>query len=208
MSTRTFLSRLHRDPDPLLLEIEQLARRDGVGIVARETGRLLSTIVAAMQANRILEIGTSYGDATLWMGRALPPAGRIWTIDPNRDHAKIAEEFVRRAGLGERVEFVSQPALEFLPTFPQRNLDVIFIDAVQDEYEAYLDRCIPLLKLSGVFIVDHFFLDGRTTEDPRPRDADDVRFMRAFARAFVRHPQLNATILPLGDGVGIGARIR
>lgn len=205
---RTFLSRLHRDPDPLLLEIEQLGRRDGVGIVARETGRLLSTIVAAMQANRVLEIGTSYGDATLWLARALPPAGRIWTIDPNRDHAATALEFITRAGLNARVEFVSQPAPDFLPTFPHRNLDVIFIDAVQDEYEAYFDLCIPLLKLSGLLIVDDLFLDGRVCTDARPDDDDAVRSMRAFARAFVRHPQLDATILPIGDGVGIGARIR
>jgi len=205
---RTFLSRLHRDPDPLLLEIEQLGRRDGVGIVARETGRLLSTIVAAMQANRVLEIGTAYGDATLWMARAMPPAGRIWTIDPNREHLRTADGFVTRGGLRDRVEFVSQPALDFLPTFPHRNLDVVFIDAVQDEYEAYLDLCIPLLKLSGVLIVDDLFLDGRTTRETRPDDDEHVRAMRNFSRAFVRHPQLNATILPIGDGVGIGARVR
>src|SRR6185312_370870 len=64
------LEAAHPEPHPLLLELEQHGRKDGVPIVPRETGRLLSTVVSAMQANRILEIGTAYGYSTLWMALA------------------------------------------------------------------------------------------------------------------------------------------
>jgi hypothetical protein len=95
-----------------------LGHADDIPIVARETGRLLSTLVHAMQANRILEIGTAYGYSTLWMALAMPPAGKIWTIDPDAERTAIALEFLRRAEKADSVNVMNQPALEILPTFP------------------------------------------------------------------------------------------
>ncbi len=184
------MRRLHPDPPPLLLELEQMARADEVPAIARETGRFLSTIVHAMQANRILEIGTSYGYSTLWMALALPPAGKIWTVDPDDARTAVAREFFARSERADAIEIVMQPALEILPTFPVHNLDVVFLDAVDAENGAYLDAVVPLLKRSGLVIVDAI---GRSAE--------------GFARAFLSHPALDATVLPLGEGLGIGARI-
>jgi predicted O-methyltransferase YrrM len=190
-----------------LLELEQLGTREEIPIVARETGRLLSTIVHAMQANRILEIGTAYGYSTLWMALALPPAGRIWTIDPDFGRTAVAAGFLARAGKLDSVDIINQPALDILPTFPQRNLDIVFIDAVKTEYEAYLERCVPLLKLSGLVIVDNLLWDGRSAAKPAAGDSADTRAIRAFNRAFLHNPLLDATIVDIGDGVGIGARV-
>ncbi len=202
-----YLERIHRAPHPLLLELEAMGKRDGIPIVSRSTGRLLSTLVHCMQANRILEIGTAYGYSTLWMALALPPAGRIWTIDPDRDRTKIADGFLQRAGKAEAVDMINQPALEVLPTFPQRNLDIVFIDALKDEYEAYLEGSVPLLKLSGLVVVDNLLWSGRAAAAPSPDDSVDTKAIRAFNKTFLNHPQLDATIIPLGDGTGIAARI-
>ncbi len=207
MSDKDYLARLHRDPSPLLLELEQLGARERVPIVARETGRLLSTLVHAMQANRVLEIGTAYGYSTLWMALALPPAGRIWTIDPDHARTAVAHQFLARSGKAGSVDIINQPALDILPTFPQRNLDIVFIDALKTEYEAYLERCVPLLKLSGLVLVDNLLWDGLSAAAPAQRDSPETLAIRSFNRAFLRHPQLDATIVDIGDGVGIGARI-
>jgi predicted O-methyltransferase YrrM len=202
-----YLRRLHCSPPPLVLELEQLGHADGIPVVARETGRLLSTLVHAMQANRILEIGTAYGYSTLWMALALPPAGRIWTIDPDIERTRIALAFLARAGKADVVEVINQPALEVLPTFPVRNLDIVFIDAVKTEYEAYLELAVPLLKRSGLAIVDNLLWHGRAADDPRSDDGPETTAIRAFNRVFLNHPQLDATIVPVGDGLGLGARI-
>jgi len=206
VSDSAYLRRLHRDPAPLLLELEQFGHADDIPIVDRETGRLLSTLVHAMQANRILEIGTAYGYSTLWMALALPLAGKIWTIDPDAERTEIARTFLERAGRGDAVEIINQPALEVLPTFPVRNLDVVFIDALKPEYEAYLELTVPLLKRSGLVIVDNLLWSGRAAADAAPDDSPSTIAIRAFNRAFVNHPELDATILPVGDGVGVGAR--
>ncbi len=200
-----YLEAAHPAPHPLLLELEQHGRKDGIPIVSRETGRLLSTVVRMMQANRILEIGTAYGYSTLWMALAQPPVGKIWTIDPDMDRTEVARSYFRRAGEEESIEILNTPALELLPTFQQRNLDVVFIDALKVEYVDYLDAVVPMLKRSGVVIVDNCLMDGRVADGGS--DDEDVVAMRAFNHYFLHHPELDATILPLGDGTGIGARI-
>ncbi|HZZ01244.1 MAG TPA: O-methyltransferase [Candidatus Baltobacteraceae bacterium] len=185
------LEAAHPEPHPLLLELEQHARKDGVPIIARDTGRLLSTLVSAMQANRILELGTAYGYSTLWMALAQPRVGKIWTIDPDRDRTDVALAYFKRAEEDDYIEIFNTPALKLLENFPHRNLDIVFVDAAKREYRQYLDLAIPMLKLSGVVIVDDCLSGGRE-----------------FVDAFLHHPTLNATILPLGNGTGIGARVR
>lgn len=176
----------------LLLELEQHGRKDGVPIVSRETGRFLSVLVHMMQANRILEIGTGYGFSTLWMALAQPPQGKIWTIDPDSERTKTALSYFRRAGEDDYITVLNQDAFETLDNFQQRNLDIVFIDSDRERYREYLDLAIPMLKLSGVVVVDDCYVGG----------------LEAFNAYFLEHPDLDAMILPIADGLGIGARIK
>ncbi len=176
------------EPNPILLELEQRAHKDGVPTVTRETARFLSVIVTAMQASRILEVGTSYGYSTLSMTLAQPRMGRIWTIERDVAYADVAREYFRRAGEDDYIELFNTPAPELLENFPHRNLDIVFIATAPREYDRYLGLVIPMLKLSGLAI----FYGCASAED--------------FVRALLTHPALDATILPLGDGTGIGAR--
>ena len=201
-----YLEAAHPAPHPLLLELEQHGRKDGIPIVSRETGRLLSTIVHMMQGNRILEIGTAYGYSTLWMALAQPPVGRIWTIDPDFERTEVARSYFRRAGEDDYIEILNTPALELLPTFQQRNLDIVFIDALKTEYKEYLDAAIPMLKRSGVVVVDNCLMGGRVADESCKDES--VVAMREFNAYFLNHPDLDATIIPLGDGTGSGARIK
>ncbi len=204
----TYIEGVHLPPDPLLLELERRGREDGIPIVSRETGRFLATLVHAMQANRILEIGTAYGYSTLWMALAQPPAGTIWTIDVDVERTDVARSYFERAGEAESISVLNQSALEVLENFPHRNLDIVFIDADKTEYRAYLDLAIPRLKRSGLVIVDNCLWSGRVAQPERADDTTETRALRDFNRYFLAHPDLSATILPLGDGTGIGARVR
>ena len=192
--TLRYLEATHPAPHPLLLELEQHGRKDGIPIVSRETGRLLSVIVHAMQASRILEIGTGYGFSTLWMALAQPRMGKIWTIDPSSERTDVALSYFRRAGEDDYIEIFNTPTLELLENFPQRNLDIVYIDAEPSNYKTYLDLVVPMLKLSGMVIVDDCLAD--------------LDAMRDFNEYFLSHPDLDATVLPLGKGTGIGARKR
>lgn len=175
----------------LLLEIERRAAKDGVATVPGETARLLSVLTHAMQANRIVDIGTGYGYATLEMALAQPPAGKIWTFDPYIERTEIARQYFDRAGVSDRIEIINQPALEVLHIFPVRNLDIAFVDAPRADYGNYLKQLLHVLKLSGIIIFNGLTADEETG---------------AFNQTFLNHPQLDAAILPLGAGLGIGAR--
>src|SRR5579862_7500703 len=154
-----YLEEAHPQPDPLLLELEQHGRNDGVPVVSRETGRFLSTIVHAMQATRILEIGTGYGFSTLWMALAQPRIGRIWTVDPDIARTDIALSYFKRAEEDDFIEILNSPPLQLLENFTHRNLDVVFIDADKSEYIQILDLVVPMLKLSGLVVVDDCLSD-------------------------------------------------
>ncbi|MGA8576641.1 MAG: O-methyltransferase [Candidatus Cybelea sp.] len=175
---------VHPPPHPLLVELEGRSDCGRPPLASRVTGRFLATLVTAMQANRILEVGTGYGYSTLWMALAQPSVGRIWTIDPDVTRTDVARSYFRRAAEDDYIEVCNTPALELLENFPHRNLDVVFIAANKSEYPRYLELVVPMLKLSGVVIFD------------------DCLAMPEFARHFVAHPALDATILPLGIGVG------
>lgn len=203
-----YLRRIHGEADELMLELERLGERDGVPIVHREVGRFLSVMTSCMLAANILELGTAYGCSTLWMARAQPETGRIWTIDPDLARTKIARSFFERAGVADRIEMIHQPALDVLAKMQRRLFDIIFIDALKEEYPAYLELCVPLLKHSGLVILDNLLWHHQAAEKPSADDPATTRGIREVTKALLTHPELNATILPLGDGIGVGAKIR
>ena len=203
---RRYLDSAHPEPDALLLELERHARTEGVAVVSRETGRFLSAIVTAMQASRILEVGTGLGYSTLWMARAQPRMGKIWTIDADAHRTDIARSYFRRAGEDDYIEVFNTPALQLLDNFPHRNLDIAVVATDKGEYRHYLDLLLPMLKLSGLLIFDDCLLSGRVARAADNGDNATVRAMRDFNARFLTHPALDATILPLGGGTGIGAR--
>lgn len=180
------LDAAHPPPHPLLIELERRSNSDGVPLISRVTARFLSTLVTAMQANRILEVGTGYGYSTLWMALAQPRVGRIWTIDSNVSNTALARDYFRRAAEDDYIEAFNTPAVELLENFPHRNLDIAFFAATASEYDRYLDLILPMLKLSGLAIFN------------------DCLGMQGFVERFLRHPDLDATVLPFG--IGFGAR--
>lgn len=202
-----YLARVHPPLPPLLAEIERRGNADGVPIVSRDTGRLLSTLTSCMLATNILEIGTGYGYSTLWMALAQPEAGRIVTIEADPSHAAIARGFFQKAGKGDRIDVIESEALRALPQVPKRLYDILLLDAVKEEYERYLALTLPLLKRSGLVIVDNLLWHHQASAQPTDSDAAATVAIRRFNEAFLSHPALNATIVPVGDGVGIGAKI-
>lgn len=202
-----YLERIHPPTDELMSELERFGRSQGVPIVDRESGRFLAVLVSAICADNILEIGTAFGHSTLWMARAQSQAGRIVTIDPDAQRTAIAAEFFKRAGVAARIEIVNQPALAVLPTLPKDHFDFVFIDALKEEYPQYLRLSVPLLKKSGVIAADNLLWGHRASLAPSANDPQTTKAIRRINAELLRHPELNATILPIGDGLGVATKI-
>lgn len=201
-----YLQDAHPSVDSVVLELEQQGHHDDIPIVDRETGRLLSVLARAVQARQILEIGTAYGYSTLWLALGQPPDGRIVTIDPDRERTAIAQRSWQRAGVAKRIEVVNDQGLEVLKRLPRGGFDLVFIDALKEEYAGYLDAALPLLRTNGLVAVDNLLWHHAVSQAPGESDAESTKAIRAFNTHFLHHPQLTATILPVGDGLGVAVK--
>lgn len=195
-----YLDGIHPPMGPVLEEMLKTGRAEGVPIVQAATGRLLRVLVAATAPKRVLEIGTAIGFSALWMAGALPPGGRIDTIDPDRSRTDRARKYWLRAGVTDRVRVINEPALRVLPRLAP-GIEFAFIDAIKTEYSAYLDALLPKMAPGGMIAVDNVLWSGRIAAGEHDENTDALR---AFNEKFLRHQHLEATIVPVGDGVGIG----
>ena len=203
-----YLERLLPDQDPLLLEMERFAEVHGVPIADREVATFLEITVRTIGAKRVLEVGTAIGYADIFMARALPPDGKVVTIDVSEEMIGKASDFVKRAGVADRVEFHNGPALTIIPTLGG-SFDLVYLDAVKEEYVAYLDLVLPLTRIGGVFICDNVLWKGQVASGRLLADRyrRSTEALRAFNDYFVNHPGLLGQILPLGDGLAYGVKV-
>jgi caffeoyl-CoA O-methyltransferase len=197
---RDYLLGLHRPLDPVLADMLAQGRAEGIPIVDPLSGRLLQALVASRQPRLVVEVGTAIGFSTLWMATALPHDGRIQTIDPDRERTERARAFWRRAGVAERIEVINEPGLKALPRLGP-GIDFAFIDALKTEYSSYLDLLLPRMRPRGVIAADNLLWSGRVAAGV---EDENTSALRAFNQRFMIEPRLYATIVPVGDGIGIG----
>jgi predicted O-methyltransferase YrrM len=196
-------------PHAVLLEMEAVAEPEGIPILSRDSGRMLA--ILAGDRRRVVEVGTAIGYSTLWMALALakPRAGTIVTIDPDRERTDRAREFWRRAGVADgKVAVVNAPALDaFAAGTPELAgpFDLAFIDALKDEYVAYVRELRPRLAEGALVVADNVLWSGRTSGARPARDGDGTDALREFCRAMSSDPEFDTTILPIGDGLLVAA---
>src|SRR4029079_17310344 len=200
-----YLDRLLPPREALLAEMEAWSRAHDVPSSDPEVGKLLSILARSRGAKRILEVGTAIGYGTLCLARGAPEA-RILTIDPDPERREQARGFLARGGVLERVELIDGEALQVLPRL-EGPFDLVYVDALKQEYRRYLDLALPKMALGGLIVVDNVLWKGRVAEPPaeQDRDADAIR---AFNGYLMIHPQLEAVVLPLGDGVGLAVKTK
>jgi caffeoyl-CoA O-methyltransferase len=192
---------------PVLAELEVAAEPGGVPILDRDSGRVLGALVA--NRRRIVEVGTAIGYSTLWMALGQPADGTIVTIDPDASRTAVAREHWRRAGIAdERIRIVNAPALD---AFRGRDpalagpFDLAFIDALKEEYSAYLDEIAPRLEPGALVVADNVLWSGRTSGGRASRSGDRTAELQAFCERTLGDPRFAGTIVPVGDGLLVAA---
>jgi predicted O-methyltransferase YrrM len=160
--------------------------------VSPSQGKLLQILATSIGARRILEIGTLGGYSTIWMARALPPDGRLITLELEQKHADVARANFSRAGVSHLVDVRVGPALELLPSLGGDGpFDVIFIDADKGGYTEYLSWAIRLSRAGTLIIADNVVRDGKIT-DAASTDAN-VQGIRRFNDALAKERRVTAT---------------
>jgi predicted O-methyltransferase YrrM len=141
--------------------------------VSPSQGKLLQLLARALGARTVLELGTLGGYSTIWLGRALPPDGRLVTLEAEAKYARVARANIARAGLGDLVELRLGPALELLPQLAAESpepFDLVFIDADKQSTPEYFQWALELTRPGSVIVTDNVVRDGAlidtSNEDP------------------------------------------
>lgn len=178
---------------------ERFARQAGMNI-GHDQGRFLATLVAISGARLVVEVGTFTGMSALWMARSLPADGRLVCFDITDRYLDTARDAWSEAGVDDRIEVRLGPAAEGLALLPDEpHVDLAFIDADKTGYATYLDLLLPRLSERGLIVVDNV-LWGGSIVDEAAQD-DDTVALRAFNDAVAARDDVNAVMLPIGDGV-------
>jgi predicted O-methyltransferase YrrM len=181
-------------PDPVLDDV--VARSATAGLppiaVAPNQGRFLNLLARLAGAKSILEIGTLGGYSAVWLGRALPPDGRMVTLEANAKHAAVARENIAAAGLAEIVDVRVGPALELLPTV-DGPFDLIFIDADKANCPDYFRWALRLSRPGTGIVTDNVVRAGAIA-DPSTKH-EDVLGVRRMHELIAAEPRVEATVV-------------
>lgn len=170
-----------------------------------EQMQLVAFLLETMGATRVLEIGCFTGYGALAMALALPPDGRVVTLDVNEDWAAIGRRFWRQAGVEERIEFRCGEALATLEALLREGaagtFDFVYVDADKKSYPRYYELGLRLLREGGVLAADNV-LWGGAVADPSDRSRQ-VEAIRRFLDLAREDPDVGFCTLPIGDGLAL-----
>jgi len=201
--TDAYLHELTPERDPLLSEMEEIARERNFPIIGPLVGRILYQLTALKKARRVFEMGSGYGYSTYWFLRATPPDGVVYYTDGSKENFELARGFFRRAELDHKVRMELGDAIEILKR-QQFSFDIILNDIDKEFYPTALPVALKKLKKGGLLITDNMFWDGDVVagkSDPA------TSAIREYTRSLYDSPDLFTTILPVRDGVAVSLKI-
>jgi caffeoyl-CoA O-methyltransferase len=164
--------------------------------VGRMEGTFLRILVKLARARRVLELGTFTGYSALMMAEGLPDDGELVTCDIDQKAEAMARDFFARSPHGGKIQLRMGPALETLKTL-QGPFDLAFIDADKQNYSAYYDAVVPLLRSGGLLVADNALWSGRVLQ---PRAADDHALV-AFNAKVAADARVEKVLLTVRDGM-------
>ena len=189
--------------DEVLREIRERSRAAGLPDIAvgAMDGRHLEVLARAVEARRVVEIGTLGGYSTVCLARALPPDGVLHTFEVEPRHAEVAAASIRRAGVADRVRIHVGPAAERLRDVVAAGpFDLVFVDADKEGYPGYLEWAERNLRVGGLLLADNVFRV--------PRGRSSAAAVHAFNLRLARTGPWRATFLPIEDGLAVAVKVR
>jgi predicted O-methyltransferase YrrM len=176
--------------------------RAGMQISAHQ-GQQIGLLAQAIGARRAVEVGTFTGYSSLCIAEALPADGKLWCCDVSEEWTGIARRYWKEAGLADRIELTIAPAAKTLDDLLAQGLagqlDLAFIDANKEDYDAYYERCLKLVRRGGLILVDNVLWSG-TVADLAKQDVDTIA-IRALNAKLKTDQRVDLALFAVGDGM-------
>lgn len=193
-------------PDPLLDDVLASIEENGMRQISvpPASGKLLTMLASISGAKRVLEIGALGGYSGICLARGMAEGGTLTSLELVDDYAQLAHRNLTKSGFGDRVTYMTGPALDSLEQLAGRGetFDFFFIDADKENYENYLEACIRIAD-NGALIVCDNVLAGGTVADETAEPARHTETMKTFNEKLADHPKLESLLISIGDGLTI-----
>lgn len=194
--------------DPVLVEMEKHAREHRFPIVGRAVGRYLELAARSIGARRVMELGSGYGYSAYWFARAVGPDGEVVCTDGNPANAKRAEQYLRKAGLWDRVRYRVGDALHGLAQ-EEGEFDIVYCDVDKDGYPDCWRAARDRIRVGGLWLCDNVLWDGHVaTGTDREGHPGLTAAIREHNKLVAEDDRYVGSIVPIRDGVMAALRIR
>jgi predicted O-methyltransferase YrrM len=193
-----------REPAVLAALREETSKLPGAGMqISPEQGQFMRLLVELLGAQRTLEVGVFTGYSSLCVALALPADGELVACDVSAEYTAIARRYWQQAGVEGRIRLELRPALETLDRLVASgaggSFDFAFIDADKDNYLAYYERALTLLRRGGLIAIDNV-LWGGSVADPEDQKPSTLA-IRALNARLRDDERVSASLVPIGDGL-------
>ena len=200
-----------REPDILAALREETAQHPmGKMQIAPEQGQFLELLVQLMGAKKTIEIGVFTGYSSLCVALALPPNGQIIACDVSEEYTAIARRYWEAAGVANKISLQLGSAINTLDKLIAEGqagtFDFAFIDADKENYEAYFERSLQLVRNGGLIVIDNVLWSGRVA-DPQVQD-ESTTAIRTFNDKLRNDPRVTLSVVPIGDGLTLALKRR
>ncbi len=193
-----------RETEPLRRLREETATLARAGMqISPEQGQFMAVLVRLIGARRVLEIGTFTGYSAMVVAQALPDGGRIVACDVSAEYTTVAQRHWAAAGLAHKIDLRLAPALDTLTDLLKQGaagtFDMAFIDADKENYAAYYEQCLKLVRPGGLLLLDNMLWHG-SVADPADQ-TESTKAIRALAKLVRDDARVDQSLVPIGDGL-------
>lgn len=198
-----------REPDILRQLRQETAQQPMSQMqIAPEQGQFMALLVQLMGATKALEVGVFTGYSSLAVALALPPEGKLVACDVSEDYTAIARRYWHMAGVAGKIDLHIAPALETLDRLladgAAGSFDFAFIDADKQNYGAYYERSLQLVRQGGLIAIDNVLWSGRVA-DPEVTD-NRTQAIRNFNQMLHHDQRISLSLLPIADGLTLALK--
>jgi caffeoyl-CoA O-methyltransferase len=177
--------------------------------IAPEQGQFMALLVQLLGARRTLELGVFTGYSALSVALALPADGRVVACDVNDEWTRIARRYWAEAGVADRIELRLGPGLATLEQLiadgSAESFDFSFIDADKENYDAYYEQSLKLLRPGGIVAIDNALWGGDVADESK--QDDETRAIRALNLKIGKDPRVAISLVPIGDGLLLARKL-
>jgi predicted O-methyltransferase YrrM len=201
-----YITSFRNDEDELIKEMEAYAKEHNVPILSWQSAEFIEQIILLLNPKRVLEIGTAIAYTSIRIARSLKKKSVVHTIEISQENITAAKTYIEKSGVADRIKLFEGDALVLMPRL-KKKYEFIFLDADKEDYKRLFDYAMILLKRGGVIVVDNLLWQGYAAANRVPaKYKASTEHIREFNKSFINQPNLKASILPIGDGLGLGIK--